>query len=99
MAPPGAPPIALLKATQLLGAAAFACIAKYLPVYFAYIGLDRDLIGILTFAGMITTFFGQIFWSCVIDCLGDYKAVLVWTQIGATALLFFYTLPVVQASV
>lgn len=85
-----------LKATQLLGAAAFACIAKYLPVYFASINLERNLIGTLTFCGMGVTFVGQQFWSAMIDWLGDFKSVLVVTQIAATSTLFFYTLPVVQ---
>lgn len=88
-----------LKSTQLLGAAAFACIAKYLPVYFASIGLERDMIGLLTFCGMGVTFLGQQFWSALIDWIGDFKTVLVATQIAATSTLFFYTLPVVQENI
>lgn len=92
-------PIWTLKAAQFLGTAAFACIVKYLPVYYASIGLDRNIIGILQFAGMGTTFVGQIFWSAVIDRLGEYKTVLVGTQLVGTILLFGYTLPLVQNSV
>lgn len=94
---PAAPLV--LKSTQLLGAAAFACIAKYLPVYFASIGLERNLIGLLTFTGMGVTFVGQQFWSAIIDWLKDFKSVLVATQIAAVITLFFYTVQTVQEAV
>lgn len=68
-------------------------------MYFASIGLERNLIGILTFSGMGVTFLGQQFWSFIIDWLGDFKTVLVATQIAATTTLFFYTLPVVQENI
>jgi len=89
-------PVAMLKASQMLGAAAFACIAKYMPVYYSGIGMDRNVIGILSFCGMGTTFLGQLFWSAVIDWLGEFKSVLVATQVAGTLTLLFYTLPVVQ---
>jgi MFS family permease len=92
-------PIWTLKASQMLGAAAFACLGKYLPVYYADIGLERSLIGTLGFVGMGATFFGQLFWSAVIDYLGEYKSVLVFTQFLGTATLFLYCLPVVKGSV
>lgn len=69
---------------------------KYLPVYFAAIGLDRNLIGMLTFSTMGINFVGQQFWSGIIEWLGDFKSVLVATQVSATICLVFYTLPVVQ---
>ena len=70
-----------------------------LPVYFASIGLERDLIGILSFTGMGVTFLGQQFWSFIIDWMQDFKTVLVATQIAATTTLFFNTLPIVQENV
>jgi len=92
-------PIWTLKASQLLGAAAFACLGKYLPVYYADIDLERSLIGTLGFVGMGTTFFGQLFWSAVIDYLGEYKSVLVFTQFFGTCSLFLYCLPVVKGNI
>jgi len=92
-------PIWTLKASQLLGAAAFACIAKYMPVFYAGIGIDRNMIGVLSFASMGMTFIGQIFWSAVIDWMGEYKTVLVGTQVAGTATLFFFTLDAVKSNI
>jgi len=92
-------PIWCLKANQFLGAAAFACLAKYLPVYYAGIGLELSVIGALGTVGMLVNFIGQLFWSWVIDCVGSYKGILAGTQIAATATLLLFCLPVVQHSV
>lgn len=95
----GRPPLWTLKATQLLGAAAFACLGKYIPVYYTDVGVSRQMLGILGLVGMLTNFTGQLFWSAVIKQLGEYKRVLVGTQFVGTILLLCYMLDAVKNSI
>jgi len=91
-------PLWVLKATQLLGAAAFACFSRYVNVYFSEIGLSRTQIGVLGFVSPFASFAGQIFWGAVIDRLGEYKRTLVATQLlGTAAIMLFMLSPVKQS--
>lgn len=92
-------PIWVLKATRFINGAALVCIVRYLPVFYLYIGLDSGMIGIMTFVNMGAMFVGQLFWSSVIDCTGEYKSVWVSTQFAAIGISMFYMVPMVQSSV
>mmetsp|Transcript_31868 Transcript_31868/g.105690 ORF Transcript_31868/g.105690 Transcript_31868/m.105690 type:complete len:450 (+) Transcript_31868:68-1417(+) len=91
-------PLWTLKATQFLGAAAFACFSRYVTVYYNDIGLSRTQIGILQCLSPFASFAGQLFWGALIDRLGDYKRTLVGTQLFGTVVIFFYMIPVVKKS-
>mmetsp|Transcript_26209 Transcript_26209/g.61164 ORF Transcript_26209/g.61164 Transcript_26209/m.61164 type:complete len:529 (-) Transcript_26209:48-1634(-) len=98
--PPSArTPLWTLKATQLCGTAAYACLAKFLPVFYARIGVSRSAIGGLQFVGPGVAFVGNIFWATVIDKSRDYKTILVSTSIVGSGITFLQLLPLVQHSV
>jgi len=91
-------PLWVLKAAQLLGAAAWACFARYINIYFSEIGLTRTQIGILGFTFSINSCIGSFAWGALIDWLGEYKRTLVATQIVGTAAIFLYMVAEVKSS-
>lgn len=91
-------PLWVLKATQLLGAAAWACFARYINVYYSEIGMTRTQIGILGFVSPITSFVGTLLWGSLIDWLGEYKRTLITTQLLGTATIFLYMSAEVQGN-
>lgn len=93
-----ATPLWTLKATQLLGAAAWACLLRYIVVFYVGIGLGRRQIGVLMLISPVASFAGQLFWSTIIDRLGDFKRPLVGTTAAGTCLVFLCLLPQVQRS-
>lgn len=91
-------PLWTLKASQLLGSAAWACYGRFINVFWSDIGVTRAEVGALSLATMIASFIGQLFWSMITDRLGDYKRVLIGTSVAGTLIIFLNMLPAVQAS-
>eukprot|EP00928_Gymnodinium_smaydae_P038435 TRINITY_DN26519_c0_g2_i2.p1 TRINITY_DN26519_c0_g2~~TRINITY_DN26519_c0_g2_i2.p1 ORF type:complete len:475 (-),score=57.00 TRINITY_DN26519_c0_g2_i2:187-1512(-) len=91
-------PLWTLKANQLLGTAAWACMGKFITAFYSDIGVSRNQIGLLQFIGPLASFFGQFFWAAVIDRVGDYKWILVSTTFVGSAIALCQMLSVVQES-
>lgn len=91
-------PLWTLKATNFLGTAAFACIGKFLIVYWADIGITRQQMGLLNLLPPVVGFIGQFFWATVIDRVGSYKLTLVMTSVISSLFLFAQLIPAVYTS-
>eukprot|EP00403_Amphidinium_massartii_P030127 CAMPEP_0178399070 /NCGR_PEP_ID=MMETSP0689_2-20121128/15093_1 /TAXON_ID=160604 /ORGANISM="Amphidinium massartii, Strain CS-259" /LENGTH=541 /DNA_ID=CAMNT_0020019841 /DNA_START=83 /DNA_END=1708 /DNA_ORIENTATION=+ len=91
-------PLWTLKVTQMLLSAGTVCLIRYLAVYYDKLGLSRDLMGVLLLVFPLVSFVGQLFWSAVVDYLGDYKATLMGTTLMGVAIVFAYLVPAVQQS-
>jgi len=91
-------PLWTLKAIQLFGTAAVACLCRFITVFYAEVGLSREQIGVIQFVSPVVNFTGQFFWANVIDRIGDYKRPLVGTTVTGSLVMFCCVLPTVQSS-
>ncbi|CAE8695607.1 unnamed protein product, partial [Polarella glacialis] len=91
-------PLWTLKVTQLLIFAANVCLARYITVYYDSLGLSRKTMGMLLVIMPLTSFFGGLFWSSVVDQSGAYRRTLIGTSIAGVAVVFAYLLPAVRGS-
>lgn len=91
-------PLWTLKATQLLIFAANVCLIRYITVYYDQIGLSRREMGFLLVVMPLVAFWGQLFWSAVVDRLGECKRTLIITSLVGVAVVFTYLLPCVKGS-
>lgn len=90
-------PLWALKAIYFVSIGANACLFRFIAVFYHQIGFDNAQIGFLQLCNPWVTFAGSLGWAAVCDHVGEYKRVLIFSNLVGGVFICCLLVPAVQA--